>query len=613
MPEVARSSTSLSFVLLCLACAAIAAACLAPGLHGAFILDDVANIQNNTAIQIETWSLDSLLQAIYSFAAGNGSRILPELTFAMDFWRGGMDPAVFRSTNLAIHALSTLALIGFLRSLLGGVGWPAQRTNFAAMAMALAWAIHPLQVSTVLYVVQRMQSLCTLFVLLALWSYLKMRFAQIAGERSRNHAVRVGLFWVLALASKEDAVLLPVYTLLLELTVLQFRATRPVLVKALQRGYLGLTVAGLLAYFLVVLPHYWSWGPYKARDFSSYERLLTQGRVLVMYLGQILYPLPSRMPFYYDNFEVSRSLMQPGTTLPAWLLIFVLIIIAWALRKRQPLSSFGLLFFFAGHLITSNVIGLELAFEHRNQLPMVGVILVVADLLSLGLRRTPYPRMAAACLCGLLLTGLGVGTWTRATIWGEPTAFAEYETKVAPDSVRSWTALCFHYDTLAAGSSTSPYLDKAIVACERGGKIQSSALPLAYLVLYKTRNGSVTQADWDAYLNRMRTVVMHIESRQTAWMLMSQALDGVQLDQENVIQAINIVTQRGGYTAIELITIGYYILGTKDNSNAAYQYFEQAVMHLPADDPHVTDLFRQLRTHGRSDWADRLSALQQTA
>src|SRR5690606_17648355 len=111
--------------------------------------------------------------------------------------------------------------------------------------------------------------------------------------------------------------LLPLYLLALELTVLRFRAAKPALAQRLRWVYGALVIVGGLVFFLVIVPHYWHWNLYPGRDFSSVERLLTQGRVLIMYLGQILLPLPSSMTFFYDSLNLSRSLWQPWTTLPA--------------------------------------------------------------------------------------------------------------------------------------------------------------------------------------------------------------------------------------------------------------------------------------------------------
>src|SRR5690606_10458044 len=110
-------------------------------------------------------------------------------------------------------------------------------------ALALAWALHPLQVSSVLYIVQRMQTLATFFIAIALWAYVRARMAQIEGRPGRTRLLLTGLAWAGGLGSKEDAVLLPAYLLALELTVFRFQAADLSLSRRLRNGYLLAAVA----------------------------------------------------------------------------------------------------------------------------------------------------------------------------------------------------------------------------------------------------------------------------------------------------------------------------------------------------------------------------------
>src|SRR5690606_33515324 len=131
---------------------------------------------------------------------------------------------------------------------------------------------------------------------------------------------------------------------------------------------------GVAACLFIVLPHYWSWDSYPGRTFSSIERLLTQGRMLTMYIGQIMLPLPERLPFFYDDVRISRGLVDPVTTLPASLLVFSLLAFAWLWRTKRPVFTCGVFLFFAGHAMTSSFINLEMAFEHRNHFPLIGAV-----------------------------------------------------------------------------------------------------------------------------------------------------------------------------------------------------------------------------------------------
>ena len=93
-------------------------------------------------------------------------------TFALNYALGGSTMG-FKATNLAIHLVNTLLLV-ILQSVVAS-GWhashddddrPLGASHSWALILVTAWALHPLQVSTVLYVVQRMELLGLTFTLL---------------------------------------------------------------------------------------------------------------------------------------------------------------------------------------------------------------------------------------------------------------------------------------------------------------------------------------------------------------------------------------------------------------------------------------------------------------
>lgn len=594
------------FALIAVLCAMLACVLLAPGLGGGFILDDDYNITLNPLLHVTAWNPQALFEAAYSFTWGGGPRFLPMLSFALDHWRAGLDPAAFKATNLGIHALTVVVLAGFLRCLLQTV-WPAAKAEAAALAIALAWAIHPLQVSAVLYVVQRMQTMCTLFILLALWAYLLARKAQIRGARSRRYWLLAMLCGALAFASKEDAVLLPVYAFALELTVLRFRTADTLLARRMRNIWLVLAGLGVAAYLLVALPHYWTSEQYWGMGFNSYERLLTQGRVLVMYLGQILVPVPDHMRFYYDGMLPSHDLMHPPSTAPCLAALAALLLWAWSWRKTRPLFALGILLFFAGHFITSGAFALDMAFEHRNHFPLIGILLALADLLDAALGRLHAPRRAAMVAASLSLCVLAIATGLRAHTWGDPLRLAEKNAQIAPDSARAWMALCnVHY--VRSADKPGPELDLAISACRSGSAIPYAAYHLANIVIFKTMRGDVSAADWDRYLDRLQHGRPSAENINTIWVLIKRKAKGLPLDENGVLKAIDIVARRDGFMSVEYARIGYFILDHTQQPDMAYLYFEQAVRASSPKQPVAKELIADLRSHGRQDWAAKLEA-----
>jgi len=192
---------SARFFLLAAVLAVLAASMFTQGLGGGFMLDDAHTIVDNTLIHITSLNKESMMYAASSFHAGGGVRPLAMASFALDYWRqGSLDASAFKATNLFIHALTTFFLALFFRRLLLLAQWTPQRAAMGALLLALVWAIHPLQVSSVLYVVQRLQTMGTLFLVLALLGYLVARQAQIQGNPSRSGWLLAALAWGLALS-----------------------------------------------------------------------------------------------------------------------------------------------------------------------------------------------------------------------------------------------------------------------------------------------------------------------------------------------------------------------------------------------------------------------------
>lgn len=600
------------FVLAGLLCALLAALVFLPGLGGGFVFDDEPNIVYNYHVHLQKLDALGLAVAAFSEQPGGITRVLPTASFALDYWRGGgLDPAVFKATNIAIHALTTFALAWLWRTLLLAAAVPPHTARPAAIALALAWALHPLQVSSVLYVVQRMQTMATLFLVLALLAYLKARLAQIDGRASRYQWLLVVAMWVLAIGCKEDAVLLPAYTFALELTVLRFRASSAGMARRLRRAYQTATGIAAAAFVLLVVPHYWQWEHYPGRDFSTPERLLTQGRALAIYLWEILVPLPRNMPFYYDWLKPSRGLLEPWTTLPALVLVVGLSAAAWCLRVRRPLLGLGILWFFSAHLVTSNVVNLELAFEHRNHFALLGIVLAAGDLLALGARRFRLGRHSQVAVVGILLVLLGSATVARAMSWSSPLALALTTTQLAPNSARAWNLLSRHYFEAGGGYAPgNPYLGKAIDAAAKGDAGAPYATSnLTNLIIFKTLQGSITHADWNRYFDRLERVVMGFQNQRALRTLVNNANNGVPLDEDSVLKAVEIIVRRGQPQSSDFAAIGFFLLEKTRTPERAYPYFVRAVQTAPpgAWATHVT--IAKLRGQGRMDWADRLQAM----
>jgi hypothetical protein len=117
------------------------------------------------------------------------------------------------------------------------------------------------------------------------------------------------------------------------------------------------------------------------------------------------------------------------------------------LRKNAPLVAFGIGFFFVGHLLESTIYPLDIAYEHRNYLPMYGILLpMFFYLLNPGVL-TRYLRLRQIAAV-LLIALFAFGTFTRANSWANPVDFAQAEFNHHPNSVRSNIELASVYSDI---------------------------------------------------------------------------------------------------------------------------------------------------------------------
>lgn len=589
-------------------------ACLAflPGLPGEFVFDDLPNISTNEAIQLTELSTEALARVVSTPQLSGTTRALPTLSFALDYWRsGGADPLAFKVTNIALHAATAFALVWLFRSLLLVAGVPAARTRWLAPVLALAWALHPLQVSSVLYAVQRIQAMGTFFLVLALLAYLHARRAQIAGGSGRTGLLGTGLLWAMALGCKEDSALLPAYTLALELTVLGFAAADARTARLFRRGYLALAIAGTAAYFLLAIPHFWQWEAYDGRDYSTIERLLTQPRMLCMYLGQILVPWPPHMPFYYDWVQPSRGLLQPWTTLPALALVTALLAGAWRARTRYPLFSLGVFLFFAAHFIASNVPNLELAFEHRNHFALVGAVLAIGSILAGISDRIGLGQAGRAAACTVVLSLLAGTTLLRADTWASNADIARLATEQAPASGRAWTLLCATRFAEGGGAvAGNPALDEAIDTCARGvASAPQSAGSHTLLVALKSFRGDVTAEDWTQLRSRLQTVYMTRDNARSYLTLTYHARHGVPLDRQELLSTLEVYASRDVLDPFSLASLGYFVMNDLADPERATLFFARAIGELHPADPFPAQLAAELREKGEPELAERVEEI----
>ncbi|MFZ5560659.1 MAG: hypothetical protein ACOY41_03880 [Pseudomonadota bacterium] len=407
----------------------------APGLGGQLIFDDLPNFQPWK----DLGDIDSFADVLtFTFSSsGLPGRPLSLLTFLVDDQSWAPDVHALKRTNLALHLLNLCLVFWFSLKVFRCLrpDLTALRGSMLALFAAALWALHPLQVSNVSYVIQRMNLLSTLLELAGLLLFMHGREQLLQSPRQALLlcSIGIGLGMPLAVLAKENGLLLCVFVLLVE----RF-CYAPVRRPGWRLWKLAFLWLPLLAFLGYCISRQIFTAGFGSRHFNAWERLLTQGPVVADYLNKLLLPrLQGSSSLYVDNFPVSHSLIDPPGTLLAWLFLAGLLAGAWLLRQRIPLFSFGVLFYFCGHLMESTILPLELYFEHRNYLPQAGLWLAAAGLLA---HATPkLERIAAAAALGFLVLLL-VLTRQNALLWSQPELQTEVWYNENPGSLRNTLA-----------------------------------------------------------------------------------------------------------------------------------------------------------------------------
>lgn len=404
-----------------------------PGLSGPLFLDDLPQLQG-----LITQSADDpatvLANHILS-SSGSFGRPVAMATFVASAISHGPDIWWWKYENVMLHLINGLLVFWFTALLFrNAVRSDGSQHWFAGAIAAAFWLLHPLQISTVLYTVQRMTELSALFVLAGLICYIKGRERQMTGDVRGWLLIGLGLgvFFPLAVLGKESALLFPILCSLVEIFVLKFGGDAAARNKIkLLHGAIGL---GCLLAAVYVLANFSTFvlDRYAMREFSFSERIYTELRVIVLYLSQLLLPVQSKMGFFHDDIRLSTSLFEPITTLLSGISIIALIGGAVIARKRLPLFAFGILFYFASHALESTIFPLELMFEHRNYLPSVGIVVAV-----IAIVQAIIPSRTALVLIVVVgLSGFSFLTWQRAITWSSPSTMYQFMYYAHPESPR---------------------------------------------------------------------------------------------------------------------------------------------------------------------------------
>jgi hypothetical protein len=618
-----------------------------PGLSGAWLFDDYPNIVDNHDLQITDTHISSLVRAALSSPSSEFKRPLASLSFATNYLVAGLDPFSWKLTNVVIHLLNGLLVFLLARALLTHVGahpvrapsasstngasarfTPARDDRAATVAalIAAAWMLLPINLTAVLYVVQRMESLANLFVLFGLLGYVAGRQRMLNGKRGLWLCIAsVILPTAIGLLAKETAVMLPLYAFLIEWIVFRFaRSNDPKGQAKLHHGLLGLFVTvlalPLLAGLVWLLPGLLRPSAWATRDFTLSTRLLSEARIVADYIAWTLTPTPQALSFYHDNFRISAGLLSPWTTLASMALLAVMAVIIWTQRTRRPLIALGLALYLGCHLLTGTILPLELIYEHRNYFASFGLLLaLVPPLAALAQNATPatdsdlspaspndrplpwsLPRYVL--LAGLMLLW-ATETALTANVWGNPLLLAQDLATRAPDSPRAQYELGRTYIIYSHYDPDSPFTRLAYAPLERAAAMpESSILPQQALIFMNSRmHIPLKDAWWDSMVAKLKAHKPGVQDESSLGALTQCAREHrCDLPIDRMMDAFVAALSHPRPSARLLATYGDYAWNVLEDRPLALRMANAAVAAGPNEPAYLITLARMLIANGDS-------------
>ncbi len=427
-----------------------------------FVFDDYQNIVENPHIRITSLNWEELQRA----ATGSNLRERPvaNLSFALNYFFGDYSPRGYRLVNVLLHGLTAFFVYVFCRFTLllarSNNGDDTSRVavfpDILAGIIALLWLVHPLQTQSVTYIVQRMNSMAVCFYMGALCLY-------IVGRRGNCRAwcfSGAAALWLLAMGCKQIAFTGPFVVLLYEWYF--FRKLDIAWLKK-YAVYVVLSMIAATALGLALIQY----NPvnkirraYRLRDFTMEQRLLTEPRVVIYYVTQLLVPHPSRLNLDHD-FTISTSPLTPLTTLPAILALCAALVLAVVIARRDRLLSFCILWLFIHLAIESSFVALEIAFDHRMYMPAVGGMLgIVYSLYRVEAMRR-HGRVAAVVVGAVALLFI---FWTcqRNLAWSSALTLWEDCARKSPGKARTQNNVGMELAKLERYGEAKQWLQTAI-------------------------------------------------------------------------------------------------------------------------------------------------------
>ncbi len=384
------------------------------------------------------------------------ARFIAFYSFYLNYQIGALNLAAYHLVNIAIHLGGGFAAFLLTRLLLNtpaiaGAGGSVERLTWQSawlpFAVAMIFLLHPLQTQAVTYIVQRMSSLVAFFYLACLACYLKGRLT----GNGWPWFLGAVLLALAAFLTKQNSFTLPFAIVLVELLLFNAASAKPSTLLGMAAGAVGASIVALQFLWLatghggLISPSAIASLTTENDVLSRMDYFASQQEVLWRYIGLFFWPVDQRL----DYAIALRTSLWLYPTVVLFLGHLLVLYVAFLIRKRFPLVSFGLFFYYLAHAVESSVLPIrDLMFEHRAYLPNYGLALVVGSVLVFGAQLLyQRSRWLPIFLAVAIISAMGTTTWLRNNLWRDNVAFLNDNARLSPLHYRPLSQLGLAYLT----------------------------------------------------------------------------------------------------------------------------------------------------------------------
>lgn len=398
-------------LILLVVSVSLAVAVYVNSLNGEFIYDDIPYVKTNPQVTGE--------KSVFAHSSPPDKphlglyRPLVMLSYRLNWLQDGFSPSLFHGTNMLLHAMVTACLFLLVRIL--------SRSSLAAFLGALFFAVHPVHVEAVAWIVGRAEILAAFFCLL-------FALFHLGAAKRRWMVVPAALSYLAACLCKENSLAFPALLLLLDLFRGEGRKRGAGQWVAIYGTYAVVLAAVILLRFQVLSrfgPEIWT-TPY--RDTSLLERIPVALSITAESLRLMVFPTGMRI--FYHASEMTDVTFVRSIFLFAYAVLVVLL-----LATRSP-TLFWVLFVPVSLATVMNIVPIGAAFAERFlYLPSAGACAAAGLGLAALASWEQRSRMTQHFLWIPLVAVIALGsmTWVRNPVFHDSVALWEDAVRKAPE------------------------------------------------------------------------------------------------------------------------------------------------------------------------------------